>query len=106
VSEHLIRYISRMTRELASSSAREVASYLKTTHGATRVLIFGSTVNGEFRIGHSDIDLYFEGIPHEREMVVTGMTFCDFPTLRLDLFPAGHATHALEMEAKSSGIAL
>jgi predicted nucleotidyltransferase len=95
-----------MTREPASESARRVASYLKTCHGATRVLLFGSALKGEFRAGHSDIDLYFEGVPYERELAVTGMTFCAFPDLELDLFPAGHATRELTHEVEVAGVAL
>ncbi len=95
-----------MTRELASESARRVASYLKTSHGATRVLLFGSALAGKFSPGHSDIDLYFEGIPHERELAVIGMTFCAFPDLELDLFPAGHATRELSREVQLAGVAL
>jgi len=95
-----------MTRELASESARRVASYLKTSHGATRVVLFGSALKGKFRVGHSDIDLYFEGVPYEREMAVTGMTFCAFPDLELDLFPAGHATCDLTYEVQVAGVAL
>ncbi len=75
-----------MTRELASESARRVASYLKTSHGATRVLLFGSALTSDFRPGHSDIDLYFEGVSYDREMAVAGMTFCAFPDRNLETF--------------------
>jgi hypothetical protein len=74
---------------LSAASAHRVASYLKTSHGATRVLLFGSALAGKFSPGHSDIDLYFEGVPYECELAVTGMTFCAFPDLELDLFPLG-----------------
>ena len=95
-----------VTRELAPESARRVASYLKASHGATRVLLFGSAVAGKFTPGRSDIDLYFEGVPYERELAVTGMTFCAFPDLELDLFPAGHATRELSCEVQLAGVAL
>jgi predicted nucleotidyltransferase len=84
----LVRYYPQVTKEMASKSAREVALYLKRTHGATRVLLFGSTINGDFQADHSDIDLYFEGIPCDRELAVGGMTLCAFPELEMDLFPA------------------
>ena len=71
-----------------------------------RVLLFGSAVAGKFSPGHSDIDLYFEGVPYERELAVTGMTFCAFPDLELDLFPAGHATRELSCEVQLAGVAL
>jgi len=98
--------ITSMTRELASESAHRVASYLKTFHGATRVVLFGSVLKSEFRADHSDIDLYFEGVPYDREMTVTGMTFCAFPDLKLDLFPAGHATRDLIHEVQYAGVSL
>jgi predicted nucleotidyltransferase len=79
---------------------------LKASHGATRVLLFGSTAKGGFESHHSDIDLYFEGVPYERELAVTGMALCAFPELDLDLFPAGHATRDLTEEVKISGMVL
>jgi len=98
--------LTAMTKELASESARKVASYLKTSHGATRVVLFGSALKGDFRPGHSDIDLYFEGVPYDREMAVAGMTFCAFPDLELDLIPAGHATRDLTHEVELAGVSL
>jgi predicted nucleotidyltransferase len=95
-----------MTRELACESARRVAFYLKASHGATRVLLFGSTLGDSFKSHHSDIDLYFEGVPYDRELAVTGMTLCAFPELELDLFPAGHATTDLTLEVKLAGVSL
>ena len=88
------------------ASAREVASYLKKVHGATRVLLFGSSVVGEFLPHHSDIDLYFEGVPYEREFTITGRTFRQFSHLDLDLIPAGHAPEGLKKEILQTGIAL
>jgi predicted nucleotidyltransferase len=95
-----------MTREQAFELARKVASHLKTSHGATRVVLFGSALDGKFKSRHSDIDLYFEGVPYDREMAVTGMTLCDFPNLELDLFPAGHATRELTHEVALAGMPL
>jgi predicted nucleotidyltransferase len=95
-----------MTRELASESARKVAFYLKASHGATRVVLFGSTIKGGFESHHSDIDLYFEGVPYERELAVTGVTLRTFPDLDLDLFPAGHATRDLTRDVELAGMVL
>jgi predicted nucleotidyltransferase len=95
-----------MTHEVALASAREVASYLKKVHGASRVLLFGSSVRGRFLPHHSDIDLYFEGVPYEREGVITGRTFRQFSDLDLDLIPAGHATEELKREILQTGVAL
>ena len=88
------------------ASARDVASYLKKVHGATRVLLFGSAVSGEFLPEHSDIDLYFEGVPYEREGIITGRTFRQFSRLDLDLIPAGHAPEGLKKEILHTGIVL
>jgi predicted nucleotidyltransferase len=95
-----------MTKEIATASAREVASYLKKEHGATRVVLFGSSVVGKFFPQHSDIDLYFEGIPYEREFTITGRTFRKFADLDLDLIPAGHAPEALKKEILETGVEL
>jgi predicted nucleotidyltransferase len=95
-----------VTQDLASDAARKVALYLKASHGATRVVLFGSALKGVFRPGHSDIDLYFEGVPYDRELAVTGMTFCAFPDLELDLIPAGHATRELTHEIELAGVSL
>jgi predicted nucleotidyltransferase len=95
-----------MTRDVALTSAREVAAYLKKVHGATKVLLFGSSVRGRFLPNHSDIDLYFEGVPYEREGVITGRTFRQFSNLDLDLIPAGHATEELKREILQTGVDL
>jgi predicted nucleotidyltransferase len=95
-----------MTREFALASAKEVAAYLKREHGATRVLLFGSSVHGRFLEHHSDIDLYFEGIPYEKECLITGKTFCRFASFDLDLLAEGHATEALKKEVLATGVEL
>jgi predicted nucleotidyltransferase len=43
----------------AKKIAREVADYLRREYGATKVLLFGSAVAGNYVTGHSDIDIYF-----------------------------------------------
>jgi predicted nucleotidyltransferase len=102
----LAYFPSKMTRESAIASAREVASYLKQVHGATRVLLFGSSVQGEFLPHHSDIDLYFEGIPYDLEFAIAGKTFCRFAELDLDIIPAGHASDGLKKEVFQTGVLL
>ena len=47
-------------RELAWQKAREVAEFLRSDHGAARVLLYGSLARGDFH-QFSDIDLYVEG---------------------------------------------
>ncbi len=95
-----------MSEETAKTLAAEVAAHLKSRYGATRVLLFGSAAEGTFLPGRSDIDLYFEGIDYDREFAVTGKTLCAFPSLDLDLIPAGHAPEYLRRNAESTGIAL
>ena len=97
---------SNMTRERVLTSAREVASYLKKEHGATRVLLFGSATGTAFLPEHSDIDLYVEGLPYEKECLITGTTFLRFVDLDLDLVPSGHAPEYLKVEILKTGIAL
>ncbi len=95
-----------MTREEAISAAREVAAYLKQTHGATRVLLFGSCASGDFRPGHSDIDIYFEGIAPKDDCLVTGKTVMAFVDLDLDLWPETKALPYLKEEIRKTGIVL
>jgi predicted nucleotidyltransferase len=95
-----------MTREMALASAKEVASYLKKVHGATRVLLFGSVTKDTFVSPHSDIDVYVEGLPYDQECLITGKTFLHFLDLDLDLIPSGHAPEALKEEILKSGVAL
>jgi predicted nucleotidyltransferase len=95
-----------MTRETALTSAREVAVYLKKVHGATRVLLFGSATSEAFLPKHSDIDIYVEGVPYEKECFATGDTFCRFVDLDLDLIPAGHAPDSLKEEVLKTGVVL
>jgi predicted nucleotidyltransferase len=95
-----------MTRETALASAREVAAYLKKVHGATRVLLFGSAVGKAFRPEHSDIDLYVEGLPYDKECLIAGKTFLRFVDLDLDLMPSGHAPDYLKAEILKTGVAL
>jgi predicted nucleotidyltransferase len=95
-----------MTRETALASAREVASYLKRVHGATRVLLFGSVTKDTFLSPPSDIDLFVEGLPYDQECLITGKTFLRFVDLDIDLIPSGHAPESLKQEILKSGIAL
>lgn len=95
-----------MSKDKAISLASEVAAYLKDQHGATRVLLFGSTISGTFLPQHSDIDLYVEGLPYDREFEITGETLCKFPAMHLDLMPAGHAPDYLRKEIEATGVVL
>jgi predicted nucleotidyltransferase len=95
-----------VTCEKALASAHEVASYLKKVHGATRVVLFGSAAAGAFLPRHSDLDLYVEGLPYDKECLITGTTFLRFADLDLDLVPSGHAPEHLKKEILRTGVAL
>lgn len=95
-----------MSKNEAISLAFEIAAYLKRKHGATRVVLFGSVISGTFHAQQSDIDIYGEGVPYDREFEVTGETLCEFPTINLDLVPAGHAPDYLCKEIAATGVEL
>ncbi len=94
-----------MTQAEARLAAARVAAFLK-EHGASKVILFGSTVQGEFYPHHSDIDLYFEGIPVDRESQVLCDTFIAFPDLPLDLLPSARVAGHVREEALSTGVIL
>ena len=67
--------------------AKTVAQCLRADFGAMRVLLFGSLAAGRFVPGHSDIDIYFEGVPRERVDEVTGRLMCRFSEYDIDFWP-------------------
>jgi hypothetical protein len=52
---------------------------------------------------HSDIDLFFEGVPRSKESLVTGKTLLAFPELPLDLRPSGFCEDQFRKEIEESG---
>lgn len=95
-----------MTREEAYAHAVEVAAYLKSKHGVIKVVLFGSTVTGNFLPHHSDIDIYFEGIPREMENGIVFQTWLAFPKLDLDLIPPWVVSDDLLEEIEKTGVVL
>ena len=59
-------------------AAKNVAAFLRSL-GARRVVLFGSLVTGSYQPGSSDIDLFFEGVPREKESLVAGKALLEFP---------------------------
>lgn len=55
---------SRQLRQQAKEDAHQIAAMLRHDYGATRVILFGSTVTGRFHAG-SDIDLAVGGLAKE-----------------------------------------
>ena len=69
-----------------------MADRLRSHYGATRVILFGSVVEGFYVPGHSDIDIYFE-LPDEKdEWHVTGGLMMEFSKYDIDFRPAGMCT--------------
>ena len=69
-------------------AAKNVAGFLRSL-GARRVVLFGSLVTGSYLPGSSDIDLFFEGVPRDKETLVAGKTLLEFPELPLELRSPG-----------------
>jgi predicted nucleotidyltransferase len=88
----------------AKQVARKVADCLRHEHGATKVLLFGSVVDGFYVLGHSDIDVYFEGVPHGDEMTVTGRLMLEFAEYDIDFRPAGLCHPKFKMAVLAEGI--
>ena len=78
--------------EEALQVAQAVAERLRTHYGATRVVLFGSVVEGFYVPGHSDIDIYFE-LPNEKdEWRTTGSLMLEFSKYDIDFRPVGECT--------------
>ncbi|MDR1304746.1 MAG: nucleotidyltransferase domain-containing protein [Verrucomicrobiales bacterium] len=90
----------------AKRVARRVADCLRRRYGATKVLVFGSVVDGFYVPGHSDIDIYFEGVPREDEMSVTGRLMLDFADYDIDFRPAGLCHPRFKASVLAEGLAI
>jgi predicted nucleotidyltransferase len=78
----------KMSKSAAMGAAKNVAAFLRSL-GARRVVLFGSLVTGSYQPGSSDIDLFFEGVPREKESLVAGKALLEFPELPLELRSPG-----------------
>ena len=78
--------------EEALQVAKAVAERLRTHYGATRVILFGSVVEGFYVPGHSDIDIYFELPEGEDEWQVTAKLMMEFSDYDIDFRPIGECT--------------
>lgn len=94
-----------LSRAAALHAAKRVAKFLR-GFGARRVLLFGSLVNDSYLPGHSDIDIFFDGVPRGKETLVTGKALLAFPELPLDLRPSGYCEDRLQKEIERSGVSL
>jgi predicted nucleotidyltransferase len=66
--------------------AKEIATFLKGKHGATKVLLYGSRSKGT-ATPESDIDIYFEGVPRERALKAVGQCIYTFGEDGIDYRP-------------------
>jgi predicted nucleotidyltransferase len=89
----------------AMTIARQVAVFLKKEYGATRVMLFGSLADGFFK-SHSDIDIYFEGIPSNRILRAAADCTETFRKYRLDLTPATFCDTDLRQHILKVGVVL
>lgn len=75
--------------------------------GATRVLFFGSLVDGDFDPKYSDIDVYFEGVPREKCNAVWMETLSRFSSQSLDIWwPDGGCRPELLKHIQKTGVPL
>jgi predicted nucleotidyltransferase len=94
-----------LEKTAAIRAAKRVAKFLR-RFGARRVILYGSVVTDRYLPGHSDIDIFFEGIPRNKETLVTGKTLLAFPELPLDLRPSGYCEDQFRKEIERSGVAV
>jgi predicted nucleotidyltransferase len=90
----------------ALATAKEIASFLKTKYGATRVVLFGSLAAGFFKADRSDIDIYFEGVPRNRIFAAVGHCMELFRKTKIDLKPAPFCEETFRHRVLEEGIAL
>jgi hypothetical protein len=69
--------------------------------GARRVILCGSVVTDRYLPGHSDIDIFFEGVPRNKETQLTGKTLLAFPEWPLDLRPSGYCEDQFRKENRA-----
>ena len=89
----------------ALTTAKEIARFLKTKHGATRVVLFGSLAEGFFK-DRSDIDIYFEGIPSNRIFAAVGHCLELFRKANIDFQPASFREAAFRLRMLNEGVVL
>jgi predicted nucleotidyltransferase len=87
----------------ALTTAKEIARFLKTKHGATRVVLFGSLAEGFFK-DRSDIDIYFEGVPGNRIFAAVGHCLELFRKANIDLQPASFREAAFRQRVLKEGV--
>jgi predicted nucleotidyltransferase len=93
-----------LTAKRARTEAKKVANYLRRKHGATTVILFGSALRSEdFSPNRSDIDIYFEGCPSDRENEIAGETERNFLSLPLELKGSGHCRASFRAHVRRFG---
>ena len=93
-------------RQLAWAVARQAASLLRESFGASRVIAFGSLVHGAWFGAHSDIDLAVEGVlPAAFWRAWAALDRID-PSFEIDLVALESASEQLRAEIMDHGVVL
>lgn len=101
---HEARVARREALRQAALAALPALSELLVELGATRVIAYGSTVNGDVS-DEPDIDLYVEGLAPEVVGHAVGRLFLAAP-LPVDLLVPGSGRPEIEARARAEGLVL
>jgi predicted nucleotidyltransferase len=93
-------------RDQALKIARAAAALLKSSYGATRVVLFGSLAHGLWFTPRSDIDLYVEGLPVETFFKAEAEVEAIAHGFKLDLVDARECSPELSSQIEEEGIDL
>ena len=93
-------------RAAALALAKAAAALLREQHGATRVLLYGSTAHGLWFTNESDIDLAVEGITADRFWRAWSAVAALDPAFEINLVAWEDATPPLRAAIEREGILL
>jgi len=93
-------------RRAAALALAKAAALLREQHGATRVLLYGSTAHGLWFTNESDIDLAVEGITADRFWRAWSAVAALDPAFEINLVDWEDATAALRAAIEREGIPL
>jgi uncharacterized protein len=93
-------------REAAWEAAREAAHFLRSRYGATRVLAFGSLVEGTHFGERSDIDLAVQGLRPSDHFAALGRLLTLSPDFEFDLVDLGACPPGLRVVILAEGVPL
>ena len=93
-------------REMAWTAAREAADLLRSRYGATRVLVFGSLVEGTHFGERSDIDLAADGLHPSDHFAALGHLLGLSPDFEFDLVDLSSCPPGLRVAVLAEGVPL